>query len=158
MHNNMKTFKPQIRTKNFSSAPLRGSLGEFPMRAIVRLGSRTTIADAYPRMPQGQPVIEVNTVESIENSRSKLLMKERFAEVEVPQADWYIWKDSDTFINQITQEEINISDLLNILPSGILMKRVFGFKGRGMFYIKTMEDWQAFKDHAKNTYNNLDIT
>ena len=151
----MKQFKPQIRTKNFSSAPLRGSLGEFPMRAMVRLGSRTTIEEAYPRKPLGRPVIEINTVEAIENSRSKLLMKACFAEAGVPQSNWYqkvngSLGDYDFSING-GSESIGI----NNLPYPILIKRVFGFKGHGMVKIDSreqLEEWIQNNPHATNWY------
>jgi len=151
----MKTWKPQIRTKNHTAAPLRNSLGEFAMRCIIRLGSRTTIAEAFPRMPHGRPVIEVNTVEAVENSRNKLFMKRCFDNDSIPQADWFTWKELDLFTNVKTQEDISINNLLELLPSGIIMKRVCGFKGIGMFYIQTIEDWDNFKLEAISRYPNL---
>lgn len=83
-----KTFKPQLRTKNHTAAPLRNSLGEFAMRCIIRLGSRTTVAEAFSRMPLGRPVIEVNTVEACHNSGDKILMKQCFFDASVKTADY----------------------------------------------------------------------
>jgi len=146
----MKTYKPQIRTKNFSSAPLRNSLGEFPVRTIVRLGSRTTVEEAYPKMPVGRPVIEINTVNAIENSRSKLLMKACFAEAEVPQANWFIEDSVELFINkQDADHLINTSEL----PYPVLIKRVFGFKGHGMIKIDSKEQLEEWLQNNPNTTN-----
>lgn len=151
-------MKAQIRTKNFSSAGLKGVITS-PHRTVVRLGSITPTSDVFPLgVQRGVRINEINTVDAIQNSRSKLLMKECFANAGIPQSDWFIWKESDIFINKITNEEIHISDLLIILSSGLLMKRVHGFKGNGMYYIKTMEEWGAFKSIAKSKYSHLDIT
>lgn len=155
----MRKFKPQVRTKNSSSNDLRSAntgIGEFDVRSIVRLGSLTSTEAAFRRAPVNVPIVEVNSVEAVQNSRNKLLMKGCFKEAEIPQSDWFAWKDEDVFTNQITNEEINISDLLNTLTSGILMKRVCGFKGKGMFLIKTMEDWVNFKAVAKKRYPDLE--
>ncbi len=155
-----KLFKPQIRTKNHSANDLRSrgaGIGEFSMRSIVRFGSRTTTAEAFPMWHDKRPIVEINTPEAIENSRNKLRMKDCFLEREIPQSDWFIWKESDVFINKQTEEEISIEDLLNTVPSGIVMKKVCGFKGHGMFYIQNLEDWAAFKQQAKNLYPNLDL-
>ena len=84
----MKLHRPQIRTKNHTAAPLRNSLGEFAMRCIIRLGSRTTVAEAFPRMPQGRPVIEVNTVEACHNSGDKIRMKQCFGVAGVKTEEW----------------------------------------------------------------------
>ena len=147
----MKTFIPQIRTKNPTSAPLRGQLGDFSMRSMVRLGSRTSIEDAYPRKPIDRPVIEINTIDAIENSRSKLLMKACFSEAGVPQADWWIPEPEKPW-NLLSQTGVTSSEYL---PYPILIKRVFGFKGRGMLKIDTQEqldEWIQNNLHATSWY------
>ena len=83
----MKRFA-RIRTKNYSANPLRRSI-ETDYRAIVRLGSLTPL-DRIFKTPR--TAIEINTVDAINNSRSKLLMKTCFASGKVPQAEW--WRDT----------------------------------------------------------------
>jgi len=126
----MKTWKPQLRTKNHTAAPLRNSLGEFAMRCIIRLGSRTTIAEAFSRMPQGRPVIEVNTVEACHNSGDKILMKQCFDRAEVKTAEWWLLSDPDILI----------------LPSGypLIIKHKNSCKGEGIYFINTQEELQNF--------------
>ena len=151
-------YNPRIRTKNSTAKDLRSSgtgIGRFTKKSVIRLGSLTKTEGVFKNIPS-EDIIEVNTVDSIKNSRNKLLMKQCFAEAETPQSDWFIWENENTFINQITNETIDISDLLNILSSGLLMKRVCGFKGKGMYLIKNMEDWEAFKAIAKQKYPNLE--
>lgn len=152
----MKKFKPQVRTKNFSAAPLRGSLGEFPMRAIVRLGSRTSVEDAYPRKSVGRPVIEINPVESIENSRDKLRMKACFAEAEIPQADWWtLIPGGANHFNKYNYQDENGGEITSIenLPYPIIAKRICGFKGHGMYKLDTQEQFEDWlRTNNTNSY------
>ena len=67
----------QIRTKNPSGFPLRGKIF-VPGRSIVRLGSQTPTQQAFPKSYGRYPIAELNTVESILNSRDKLRMKNCF--------------------------------------------------------------------------------
>lgn len=140
-------YRPRIRSKNHSCNDLRhvnNGLGFYPFKSLIRLGSQTPTQKAFPK--SHQEVVEINTVDAIRNSRSKLLMKERFKEAEVPQSEWFIWKEEDVFVNQISNEEINIEKLLEILPNGLIMKKVYGFKGKGMSLIKTLKEWNNFKN------------
>lgn len=129
----MKTFRPQLRTKNHTAAPLRNSLGEFAMRCIIRLGSRTTIAEAFPRMPQGRPVIEVNTVEACHNSGNKILMKELFDELSVKSAKWTTLIESEEW---------------NIFPS--IIKHKNSCKGEGIYLILAQSDLNDFRANHRN--------
>lgn len=131
----MKTFKPQVRTKNHTAAPLRNSLGEFAMRCIIRLGSRTTVAEAFPRMPQGRPVIEVNTVEACHNSRDKILMKQCFTRAGVKTANWSRLND----YNGVT------------FPS--IIKHKNSCKGDGIYLILAQTDLDEFLDNHRDTQN-----
>lgn len=157
MQNNMKTFTQRtvrIRTKNPTSNPLRKAI-LVPFKALCRLGSRTPTSEVFPGRDR---IIECNTVEAIENSRDKLRMKECFRQAGVTQAEWYIWKESNLFTNILNNQDISIEELLQLLPSGIVMKRRFGFQGKGMFLIRTMEDWNNFKIEAKKVYKNLELS
>lgn len=135
----MKYFKPQLRTKNYTAAPLRNSLGEFAMRCIVRLGSRTTVAEAFPRMPQGRPVVEVNTVEACHNSGNKIAMKVLFDEAVVKTAKW----------NTLQQALIVVNEQLswNVYPA--IIKHKNSCRGDGIYIVPSLEDLQLFyAEHA----------
>jgi len=127
----MKLFKPQLRTKNHTAAPLRSSLGEFAMRCIIRLGSKTTVAEAFPRIPQGRPVVEVNTVEACHNSGNKILMKQCFDRAGVKTAEW--WKLCDLY-EILRPEPIE----LNHWP--IIVKHKNSCKGEGIYLFESRED------------------
>ena len=124
----MKLHRPQIRTKNHTAAPLRGNLGEYAMRCIIRLGSRISTEAAFPRMPQGRPVIEINTPYACHNSGDKILMKQKFDEVEVKTADWEVLS--------------NISDIdgrdWDIFPA--IIKHRNSCKGEGIYFVESAED------------------
>lgn len=144
----MPGFKPQFRTKNFSSKDLKaknGGIGEFSRRSIVRLGSLAPTSEAFPFSFGKKRIIEVNTVEAIQNSRSKLLMKACFTVAGVPQSDWYEKRngplgDYDFIVNGNTQNSI----LSENLPYPILAKRVFGFKGHGMAKFDNKEQFEEW--------------
>ena len=134
-------FKPQLRTKNYSAADLRAThagIGEFPVRSIVRLGSRTPLKEAFPQSYTSKRIIEVNTVQAIENSRSKLLMKACFANTGVPQSRW--------FTGGLSSLRASNGDLMNLndLPYPILAKKICGFKGHGMVKIDSVEEMNTF--------------
>ncbi len=149
----VKLYRPKLRSKNTSCESLRPrnrGLGVFPVRSIVRLGSQTLTEKVFPNFYGKTPIVEINTVDSIQNSRSKLLMKACFANADVKQANWW---DSD---KALANDEKSIQ-----FP--ILAKRVFGFKGHGMVKLdnkEQLEEWlsknstsgyyfEEFKNYAR---------
>ena len=122
----MKKFV-RIRTCNSTARPLRRSILVDDW-AVCRLGSLTATEDCFDTPRE---VIEVNTVDAIQNSRSKLRMKECFAKKKVPQADW--WTDFNG---------VNLSEL----PYPLVAKRVFGFQGRGMRLLSNVGEMRNFID------------
>lgn len=122
----------QIRTKNPSAAPLRRSIF-VNKRAIVRLGSRTPSRQIYPT----QSFVEVNTVESIENSRDKLRMKECFSRYDVKQAEWF------------TLDQVPIIRMADFPYVG---KQIVGFKGHGMQLIENVDQLREFIRTHGNSY------
>lgn len=134
---NNRLFFPNIRSKNFSCNPLRkGGMEAFPFRSIVRLGSITPTNEIYPNRNN---IVEVNSVESISNCRSKLNMKSCFKEANIPQSKWYLYNGDNTFKDLYMYPEevlVNIEDL----PYPILAKRIYGFKGIGMAKLNNFEE------------------
>lgn len=122
----------QIRTKNPSAAPLRRSIF-VNKRAIVRLGSRTPSRQIYPT----QSFVEVNTIESIENSRDKLRMKECFSRYDVKQAEW------------LTLDQAPITRMADFPYVG---KQIVGFKGHGMQLIENDDQLRTFLRTHNNSY------
>ena len=101
-------------------------------RSVVRFGSTTVLTDPYSL--KGVRV-EINTVEAIRNSSSKLRMKTKFTENNVKTADW--WKAN------------TLPDDLSTLPFPLIGKHIFGSRGRGNSFIKTVEElksWLKGKD------------
>jgi glutathione synthase/RimK-type ligase-like ATP-grasp enzyme len=118
----------RIRTKNPSASSLRKSIPT-KKRAVVRLGSLTPTARIFPT---DRDVIEINTPEAIENSRSKLKMKECFKTKNISQADWLTFDNLDLDLPGDAFE----------LP--IVIKRVYGFKGRGMELIESLDEFTTW--------------
>jgi len=117
----------RIRTKNSTSRPLRKAILTDHW-AICRLGSVTETEDTG--LGHLNP-IEVNTTESIRNSRDKIRMKSCFRKLRIPQASWW------TFDKKIDPIK---------LPYPIVIKRIYGFQGRGMKLISTPDEFRFWLD------------
>jgi len=126
--------KARIRTKNPSAKPLRASIIT-NKRAIVRLGSLTPLGKVFPNR---RDVVEINTVEAIQNSRGKIRMKDCFSKLDIPQAEWWSFeKEFDS----------------NKFPYPIVLKRIFGFKGHGMALINNKKEFDSWYSQHKNHHD-----
>jgi len=130
----------QIRTKNPSAAPLRRSIF-VPCRTIVRLGSRT-------QLELSRSTIEVNSIDSIENSRDKLRMKECFSSFDIPQAEWWIALNNTTYLRNNRDTDTHFDNL----PFPLVGKQVVGFKGHGMQLIENTDQLREFFHTHDNHY------
>jgi glutathione synthase/RimK-type ligase-like ATP-grasp enzyme len=126
----MKRFV-RVRTRNFTARPLRQSILVDNL-AVVRLGSLTPTGRIFPTQ---RDVVEINTVDAIQNSRNKLLMKDCFAKLKIPQAEWW------TF-----DKKLNTTDL----PYPLVIKRIYGFQGRGMELVHNSEEMNNWISHHPN--------
>lgn len=143
-------FYPRVRSKNHSVGGLRRSskgLPALPIKSIIRFGSTTPTEQIFRK--NSTNVVEINTVDAILNSRSKLNMKQCFYEAGVPQSRWWTIesKTEGKFID-IKNKETSI----NNLPYPILVKRVYGFKGHGMLKFDTQESFAEWLKTAQNEY------
>lgn len=118
-------FRPMILTRHPSHKHLRTDLGVFPFRSVIRLGSTTTLTD--PTSLAGNR-LEINCIQGIKNSASKLLMKRCFTEAKVKTADW---------IGSTSSEEI-ITWSKGKFP--VLAKLINGSRGNGITMIKSPEE------------------
>ena len=133
-----KGFIPQLRTKNPTAKPLKLLLQRSSQRVVVRIGSTTAFNDNLNR-------IEINTVQAVQNSRSKLLMKQKFTEAGVKTADWYEKAEGLSALINIHEDLINYEDL----PYPIVAKSHFGQGGAGNTKLDNqaaLEDWMRGKD------------
>lgn len=82
------SFTVKLRSKNPSARDLKIALSHVltARPCVVRLGSRTPIEQIFPR--SHARAIEINSIEGINNSRDKRLMKQCFTYSEVKTADW----------------------------------------------------------------------
>src|SRR5687768_3067691 len=77
----LTSFRPRVRSRHPSHNPLRQQLPLLPFRSIVRLGSTTEEDD-------GHRLVECNSVQAIQNSANKRLMKMAFDRGHVKTARW----------------------------------------------------------------------
>lgn len=129
-----KMFRTRVFSRHPSHNVLRNHLVRLPTRSLIRLGSKTVLNDGRNR-------VELNSVESINISSNKLLMKRKFNEVEVPTAPWvYITTTIDDLFAELEYNEINFP---------IVAKSLYGSQGIGNYLIKTEDDliaWMNGKD------------
>ena len=130
-----KLYYPMVCSRHPSHSILRAknqTLPLLPFRSVIRLGS-TTVSDGR---------LEINTVEAVKNSASKLLMKQKFTEAGVKTAKWCEYGKID-FINDKgilfdrENEEANI-------PFPFIAKSYFGSRGIGNTKFNTKEELKAW--------------
>jgi glutathione synthase/RimK-type ligase-like ATP-grasp enzyme len=125
-------YRVKLRSKNPSASKLRSMLRSIRCNNpfLVRLGSRTPLAEIFPR--NNSRVIELNTIEAIENSRNKLRMKACFNTEGISHAKWF------------PREQFNNDPQQAKYP--IVVKQIFGFKGHGMRLVEKLEDFRPIPD------------
>lgn len=127
----------KLRSKNPSAVALRDRLRTVRTRNpfVVRLGSRTPLNAYKSKIFHGAR--EVNTIESIENSRNKLRMKACFTNEEVSQAPWWTFSEEDRAL----------------ITFPCVVKQVCGFKGHGMVKCENQEELNTWLiNHSTSGY------
>lgn len=133
-----KLFRPLILSRHPSHSILRAknqTLPLLPFRSVIRLGSSTEF--------DGR--LEINTVEAIKNSASKLLMKQKFTEAEVKTAKWWKLLANGEVFNGITKNTTNGNNHhYEDLPFPLVAKSHFGSRGIGNTKFNTKEELEAW--------------
>lgn len=138
-------YTPLILSRHPSHNVLRKALPKMNTRSVVRFGSTTELNDGKRR-------IEINSVEAIRNSASKLRMKQCFTKANVETAQWYRCIFANglyNFQNQIGQEKVI---KIENLPYPIISKSIFGSRGQGNTKIDTSQQMKTWLN-GKNLSN-----
>lgn len=120
-------FRPFILSRHPSHACLRSRNKNLPLsriKSVVRFGSTTDLADT---VSNGGSRIEINTIQAVRNSASKLLMKQCFERAGVKTAPRYTNGDFNSWKNE---------------NFPIVAKNHFGSKGTGNTLIYNEEEFQ----------------
>lgn len=144
------SFKPQVRSRHPSHKWLRENLPLFPFRSIIRLGSTMSLQEAYPTktVEQRARIKEINSVEGVKNSSSKLLMKQCFTRANVKTAQWWTCTDftrqGGTF--EFYGEGLERDDTFrtNNLPYPIIAKSHYGSRGEGNTLINNQQELESW--------------
>jgi hypothetical protein len=128
-------FRPLILSRHPSHSILRAknqTLPLLPFRSVIRLGSST----------ESDGRLEINTVEAVKNSASKLLMKQKFTEAGVKTAEWMC--ASEYYFN----EQGLVSGIMEggeyVLNYPVVAKSHFGSRGVGNTKFNTKEELEAW--------------
>lgn len=157
------SFRLNIRSRHPSHKWLKENMPKFPFRAILRLGSTTSLQDAYPKLDSLKlaKIKEINSVQGIKNSSNKLLMKQCFTRDNIKTADWAVIRNN-TWCNYNPNYGENMYDnnyryyeydglLINNCPLKypIIAKSLYGSKGDGNYKLDTqeqLEQWMVGKN------------
>ena len=133
-----KLFRPLILSRHPSHSILRAknqTLPLLPFRSVIRLGS-TTVSDGR---------LEINTVEAVKNSASKLLMKQKFTEAGVKTANWYTFSNYLFYPNgDLTLGGTDQTRGIETIEYPIVAKSLFGSRGIGNTKINNQEELEAW--------------
>lgn len=131
-----KLFRPLILSRHPSHSILRAknqTLPLLPFRSVIRLGSTTENTDGR---------LEINTVQAVKNSASKLLMKQKFTEAGVKTAKWWKLRDSAAYPFGNTLEGEDLFLEYQGLPFPLVAKSHFGSRGVGNTKFNTKEEFE----------------
>lgn len=133
-----KLFRSLVLSRHPSHSILRAknqTLPLLPFKSVIRLGSSTENTDGR---------LEINTVEAVKNSASKLLMKQKFTEAGVKTASWYTAENmAGGSLFYKYPETHNETDIIN-LPFPLVAKSHFGSRGVGNTKFNTKEELEAW--------------
>jgi len=131
-----KLFRPMLLSRHPSHSILRAknqTLPLLPFRSVIRLGSST----------ESDGRLEINTVQAVKNSASKLLMKQKFTEAGVKTAKWFM---PIIMGNQQRFEDVSEGShcTIDILPFPLVAKSHFGSRGIGNTKFNNKEELEAW--------------
>ena len=138
-------FKPFVNSRHPSHASLRRTLPNFPFRVLIRLGSTKTVQEAYPGKTSEQlaRVREINSIQGVKNSSSKLLMKQCFTRAQVKTAQWFTHQQGRGFVEMTSTNINNVIDVPN-LPYPIVAKSHYGSRGEGNTKLNNQQELEAW--------------
>ena len=114
---------------------------KMPKRSLIRFGSVTQ---------NNRPgTLEINSIESIKNSKDKLRMKNCFAKANVNECNWFIF-EGNLFRGQLDGDVLEVDEM--VYP--IVSKQRFGSRGRGNVKHDTPESLQEFLDEKGGEVEN----
>ncbi len=125
------SLRPQIFSRHPSHNVLRGKLDRNTFTSCIRFGSET------PSVCK----VQLNSIESIKNSSSKLRMKNCFTEMGVKTAEWWT-SNGKVFFKSGNDKTPNKG--FGDLPYPIVAKKHFGSRGQGNSLLQSGVALKAF--------------
>ena len=138
-------YRPNVRTKNDSAENLRArnkTLDIQKVKSVVRLGSTTPNSEIFTTLPS--KLVEINTVDAVNNSRSKVLMKTAFDKAGVKTSEWYTFFNDSVGNLQVGKAQTTTAIALKDLPYPMIAKKIYGQKGIGMQMVNNEAEMTAF--------------
>lgn len=140
----MKKRTLRVYSRHFSHDPLRKSVFVDAL-AMIRFGSTTKPLVNYQ--------VEINSIQAVKNSASKLLMKQCFTKASVKTAEWFTFVPADKLNPILFDSEGGCCDesrfSIDQMKFPIIIKHHFGSRGTGNYKLNTkeeLEQWMKGKD------------
>lgn len=129
----LSSFRPRVRSRHGTHDSIRGKLGFYPKRCVIRLGSTTPTGRIFPDVPASS-IIEINPVEGVKNSANKRLMKTAFTKAGVKTAPWFVYQNNHwvKVIGVLDNGQIIVQNAAPEFP--VVSKHVYGSRGTGNAY------------------------
>lgn len=121
----VEKHKLKVLSRHPSHAPFRELKLDYP--TLYRFGS-TTVVD------ESKYTFKINSIESINNSSNKLLMKQLFVANKINTPEYWTTEDGITF------NDLNVNDL----PFPIIAKNIFGSRGSGNYKLDSADALKSF--------------
>lgn len=143
-------YYAKIRSRHPTHNVLRRDKSlRFTKPVVIRYGSTTAVPLGF---------IEINKIAAIQNSSSKLRMKQCFTEAGVPQANWFLLRKQNNNYLLIPKLGENLNEV-SINAEGVkyplVLKHIYGSRNNGNTLIKTKEEFKAKLDTIpENKFNN----
>ena len=133
----------QILSRHPSHSIFRKAIRTYGNNMCFRLGSTT-------RMVRNN-IIEINSVEAIQNSSSKKLMKARFAEANVRTAEVITYVSPTSL--RCGDDSYTPEELFTRFPAGVVTKSHFGSRGMGNTLHRDSQSLKSFiAGHTMSSY------
>jgi glutathione synthase/RimK-type ligase-like ATP-grasp enzyme len=131
-------FTLRIRSRHPSADDLRKKV-LIPAKAVYRHGSTTQVDDIK---------YEINSPESVQTAASKFKMKKAFQRGNVRTADWFFLSTDKKALRKVIGVENNELVYTKVerpdIPFPIVAKLNFGSRGRGMFKLENLQEFDNF--------------
>ena len=134
----------RVRSRNHSAGLLRNQV-RCARPTVLRLGSFTPTNQIFTPAQIREGVVEINTVQSCQNSNDKFLMKQCFDNCAVPTANWALMNNTRYVEGETAVRIVNAENKsYNYLRFPLIIKNRHSSRGRGIYFVENASDYTRY--------------